>query len=58
MKNNLTLQELKMKLMTDLLATELVRLVKLVELGEVSAEWAITEGARRAVELTKIVCRP
>ena len=57
MKNTTTLQELKIKLMTDLLATEVCRLVRLMELGEVSKEWAVTEAARRAVELTRLACK-
>ena len=51
------LKETKIKVMLEMTKQELETLIRHVELGEVSARWAITEAARRGMELAQAIYR-
>jgi hypothetical protein len=60
MKNEKTvnyLKEFKVKLLADLLENDLQELLRRVELGEVSAKWALYEAAGKGMEIAQRISR-
>ena len=51
------LKEMKIQIMTDIAKSELETLIRHVELGEVSARWAVIEACRRGMKLAKAIYR-
>lgn len=51
------LKDMKVKIMLDIVSGELENLIRHVELGEVTTRRAITESARRGMELAKAIYR-